>query len=64
VGSLKYIAGLPAPYPGLAAQGINPTTGTFNGQYVVCCFQAVKPASVLTALCRLGVEDLTATSSI
>jgi len=34
VGSLRHIANLPAPLPGLAAQGINPATGAFVGGYV------------------------------
>ncbi|KAF7360386.1 alpha-1,2-Mannosidase [Mycena venus] len=33
-GSVKHIANLPAPLPGLAAQGIDPTTGQFVGGYV------------------------------
>ncbi|KAK7044657.1 alpha-1,2-mannosidase [Favolaschia claudopus] len=33
-GSVKHIANLPAPLPGLAAQGIDPTTGNFVGGYV------------------------------
>jgi len=32
--ALKHIATLPAPLPGLAAQGINPKTGAFIGGYV------------------------------
>ncbi|RDB30027.1 putative mannosyl-oligosaccharide alpha-1,2-mannosidase 1B [Hypsizygus marmoreus] len=32
--SLRHIANLPAPLPGLAAQGIDPTTGNFVGGYV------------------------------
>ncbi|KAJ6588848.1 glycoside hydrolase family 47 protein [Mycena capillaripes] len=32
--SVKHIANLPAPLPGLAAQGIDPTTGEFVGGYV------------------------------
>ncbi|KAJ7269964.1 glycoside hydrolase family 47 protein [Mycena rebaudengoi] len=34
VGSLKHIANLPSPLPGLAAQGIDPASGNFNGGYV------------------------------
>ncbi|KAF8068875.1 glycoside hydrolase family 47 protein [Lyophyllum atratum] len=34
VKSLRHIANLPAPLPGLAAQGINPATGAFVGGYV------------------------------
>ncbi|KAJ7359226.1 glycoside hydrolase family 47 protein [Mycena albidolilacea] len=33
-GAVKHIANLPAPLPGLAAQGIDPTTGAFVGGYV------------------------------
>ncbi|KAJ7754456.1 glycoside hydrolase family 47 protein [Mycena metata] len=32
--SVKHIANLPSPLPGLAAQGIDPTTGKFVGGYV------------------------------
>ncbi|KAG5635310.1 hypothetical protein H0H81_011772, partial [Sphagnurus paluster] len=34
VKALHHIANLPAPLPGLAAQGIDPTTGAFIGGYV------------------------------
>jgi hypothetical protein len=34
VGSAKHIAQLPAPLPGLAAQGINPVNGNFLGSYI------------------------------
>ncbi|KAJ7269965.1 glycoside hydrolase family 47 protein [Mycena rebaudengoi] len=34
VGALKHIAQLPSPLPGLAAQGIDPSTGNFVGAYV------------------------------
>ncbi|KAG6844318.1 hypothetical protein H0H87_007848 [Tephrocybe sp. NHM501043] len=34
VGSLRHIANLAAPLPGLAAQGIDPSTGAFVGGYV------------------------------
>lgn len=33
--SFRHIAELPSPLPGLAAQGIDPTTGEFVGGYVV-----------------------------
>ena len=33
-GAVKHIAGLTAPLPGLAAQGIDPSTGQFVGAYV------------------------------
>ncbi|KAK0458700.1 glycoside hydrolase family 47 protein [Desarmillaria tabescens] len=33
-GAVRHIANLPAPLPGLAAQGIDPTTGAFVGGYV------------------------------
>lgn len=33
-GAVRHIANLPAPLPGLAAQGIDPTTGGFVGGYV------------------------------
>ncbi|KAJ7185551.1 glycoside hydrolase family 47 protein [Mycena filopes] len=32
--AVKHLAGLPAPLPGLAAQGIDPATGNFVGGYV------------------------------
>ncbi|KIM46842.1 glycoside hydrolase family 47 protein [Hebeloma cylindrosporum] len=32
--ALSHIANLPAPLPGLAAQGINPATGSFVGGYI------------------------------
>ncbi|KAF9051542.1 glycoside hydrolase family 47 protein [Panaeolus papilionaceus] len=34
IGSLSHIANLPAPLPGLAAQGIDPASGAFVGGYV------------------------------
>ncbi|PPQ72724.1 hypothetical protein CVT24_012558 [Panaeolus cyanescens] len=34
IGSLSHIANLPAPLPGLAAQGIDPSSGNFVGGYV------------------------------
>ncbi|KAK0199195.1 seven-hairpin glycosidase [Desarmillaria ectypa] len=33
-GAVRHIANLPAPLPGLAAQGIDPTTGRFVGGYI------------------------------
>jgi hypothetical protein len=51
--SAKHIANLPAPYPGLPAQGIDPSTGNFTDTYVVCP-SAISTRTKLTYAVDLG----------